>query len=107
MLGDILGELGWSLIGDLLSPSTDRGRVRFNLGLSVTAVSAQGFAFTAFDNPLRGSEWAFGLMMLGMLLGIVALVFSVASLVRLEGYRGLSVITALLGGLAACWPLLG
>ena len=41
MLGDILGELASSVIGDLFSPSTDRGRVRFNLVLSVIAAAVQ------------------------------------------------------------------
>jgi hypothetical protein len=52
MLGDILGELASSAIGDLFSPSTDRGRVRFNLGLSVIAVAVQVWTFTTVHDPL-------------------------------------------------------
>ena len=80
--------------------------MRFNLGLSVVALAVEGAAFTAFDNPLKGPDWAFGLTTLGVILGIVALVFSVACLLRLEDYRGLSLFTALLAGLAVCFPLL-
>ena len=53
-VGDILGELASSVIGDLLSPSTDRGRVRFNWVLSVIAAAVQVWTFTTVHNPLEG-----------------------------------------------------
>jgi hypothetical protein len=105
MLGDIFGELGSWLIGDLLAPSTDRGRTWLNLVFSFIAVGAQIGAFSAVGNPLRGPQWAFGLMMLGVFLGIVAFVFSLACLVRLEGHRVRSGVSAALAGVALLWPL--
>jgi hypothetical protein len=105
MLGDILGELASSVIGDPFSPSTDRGRVRFNLALSVIGVVVQVWTFTTVDNPVRGPQWAFGAMMLGMFLGIVTFVFSAVCLVRLEHYRFGSAVSLVLAGLALLWPL--
>ena len=83
---------------------TDRGRVRFNLVLSVIAAAAQVWTFTTVHNPFRGPQWAFGSMMLGMFLGIVSFVFSAASLVRLEDYRLASAVSLMLARLALFWP---
>lgn len=105
MLGDNLGELAFSAIGELLAPSTDRGRARLNLIFSVIAISAQIWAFAAVGDPLRGPQWAFGVMMFGLMLAIVALTLSVAYLVRLEDHRVSSGVSAALAAAAFLWPL--
>ena len=90
MLRDIIGEVVSSVVTDLLSPSTDRGGAWFNLALSVTAVGLQAFTFATIRNPVLGPEWAFGSMLIAMLLGIVALVISAVSLARHEDHRAVS-----------------
>ena len=105
MLSGILGELASSVLGDLLAPSTDRGRTRLNLMISVIAVSVQIWAFAAVGDPLRGPQWAFGLMIFGLMLAIVALPLSVAYLVRLEDHRVSSGVSAALAAAALLWPL--
>ena len=105
MLSDILGELASSVLGELLAPSTDRGRTRLNLMISVIAISVQIWAFAAVGDPLRGPQWAFGLMMFGLMLAIVGFPFSVAYLVRLEDHRVSSGVSAALAAAALLWPL--
>jgi hypothetical protein len=105
MLGDILSELGLSLVGGLISPSTDRERVALNLALSVVAMGAEAWAFFSVPNPLHGPAWVFCLVMFGFILGVIALVFSTACLVRLEGYRAMSGLALILALLAVFGPL--
>ena len=83
----------------------NRGRARLNLIFSVIAISAQIWAFAAVGDPLRGPQWAFGVMMFGLMLAIVALTLSVAYLVRLEDHRVSSGVSAALAAAAFLWPL--
>ena len=58
MLGDILGELSSSVIEDLFSQSTDRGRVRLNLALSAIAGCS---GVDLYDRRQSGSRATMGI----------------------------------------------
>ena len=106
MLGEVLSELAASAFGDAFSPSTNRGRAWLTFVLSVIAAGLQAALFAAVADPLRGPQWAFNSVVLGTILGIIALAYSGASLIRVEEHRGLSLISAPLAMFAAvAWAL--
>ena len=104
MLGDILGELSSSVIEDLFSQSTDRGRVRFNFALSAIAGCS---GVDLYDRPQSGSQATMGIWGDDARYAPRnrALVFSAAGLIRLEDNRLESAVSLVLAGLALLWPL--
>ena len=106
MLGDVIGEIcSWVLGVILPSPSTGRRRVLLQLGFGAAALMLEAWVFVLVDDPLHGPEWAFGLIMLGMLWGLIGFVASVVTLTRVKEHRVLTAVTVLITASAFFWPL--
>jgi hypothetical protein len=106
MIADIVFDvLGAVLDGILPCPSGSRGRALLQLVGGSAGLAIEVWAYASVDDWLRGPDWAFRLMMIGMLLGLAGLIASLLNLVQVKDHRTLTAFSPLLGAIAVVWPL--
>ena len=102
MLSDFIGEIASQLV---TGPSTDRGRLVMCLCFGCVGLVLEGWTLLVRDAATHDSEWATANLLLGLVLGLMAVVFSVVHLLRHSTDTRLASVTAVIGAVAFVVPL--